>query len=547
MNPPQSADGAGATNRRGVQAPAAPTNPLDTSPHAAIQQPPAMLAKEAIRRLAREKLPPTPENFARVYYEIGGRQPAPVADAASVDGAHAARAALSLSAALPYPEKTRQAIDQAIRRGAWHAIEPLIAEGINAPVHRAVATIATKEDVLEQLWGSWSETSVLALTTSSPLYKKTPDLKRSAANLMHTIRHVKSCDEHEGLRDQLKDFSGSLVALQNQEDRANVQLKSLLSAIVKNVAGLNTEHSWLNGQMIRIDEALNNNADESTLRNIESTLRDAGRRQADLKRHLDDAKHALRDMIRVFMERLDTMATSTGEFNSRIDHYAIAIESADDISTVTDVVKHLLDDTRSVHERMSDAQRELAAAQKTASQYEARTAELEKELAVVSEEVRTDHLTRALNRNGLESAFYAESERALADGSSLCLALLDIDNFKALNERHRHDAGDDALIHLSKVIREALRPTDVLARLAGEEFVILMPNTPLDIAVGIAEKLQRQLTRQFFLHGLEKLFVTFSAGVTRVAGDEQQQAVIDRAEQALNHAKRLGKNRVCAS
>jgi diguanylate cyclase len=196
---------------------------------------------------------------------------------------------------------------------------------------------------------------------------------------------------------------------------------------------------------------------------------------------------------------------------------------------------------------MSDAHRELAAAQKTASRYEARTAELEKELAVVSEEVRTDHLTRALNRNGLESAFYAESERAMGDSSTLCLALLDIDNFKALNERHGHDAGDDALIHLSRVIREALRPTDVLARLAGEEFVILMPNTPLDIAVGIAEKLQRQLTRQFFLHGLEKLFVTFSAGVTRVTGDEQQQAVIDRAEQALNHAKRLGKNRVCAS
>ncbi|MCA3039591.1 MAG: GGDEF domain-containing protein, partial [Rhodocyclaceae bacterium] len=161
--------------------------------------------------------------------------------------------------------------------------------------------------------------------------------------------------------------------------------------------------------------------------------------------------------------------------------------------------------------------------------------------------VRTDNLTQALNRNGFESAFYAEAHKALNDGSSLCLALLDIDNFKSINERHGHDAGDDALVHLSKVIREALRPTDILARLAGEEFVVLMPDTPLDIAVGMAEKLQRQLTRQFFLHGLEKLLVTFSAGVTRLSGDEQHQAVIDRAEQALSHAKRLGKNRVCAS
>jgi diguanylate cyclase len=543
MNPPHSSDGT-LTNRRASASAIAATGPLDTAPHAAIQQPPAVLAKEAIRRLAREKLPPTPENFARVYYEIGGHPPAVKQEAVNVDGAHAARAALSLSAALPFPDRTRQAIDQAIRRGAWHAIDPLISEGLQAPVKRGATT---KAEAIDELWGTWTETSVLALTSSNPLYRKTPDLKRSAANLMHTIRHVKSCEEHGELREQIKDFSGSLAALQNQEDRTNVQLKSLLSAIVKNVSGLNAEHSWLNGQMLRIDEALTNNADESTLRNIESTLRDAGRRQADLKKHLDEAKFALRDMIRVFMERLGSMATSTSEFNTRIDHYAIALETADDISTVTDVVKHLLDDTRSVHERMSDAQRELADAQRTASQYEAKSAELEKELAAVSEEVRTDHLTRALNRNGLESAFYAESDRALADGSSLCLALLDIDNFKALNERHGHDAGDDALIHLSRVIREALRPTDVLARLAGEEFVILMPNTPLDIAVGIAEKLQRQLTRQFFLHGLEKLFVTFSAGVTRVDGDEQQQAVIDRAEQALQHAKRLGKNRVCAS
>ncbi|MCA3002677.1 MAG: diguanylate cyclase [Rhodocyclaceae bacterium] len=522
----------------------APTQPNDSASHAAIQQPPAMLAKETIRRLARDKLPPTPENFSRVYYEIGGRALVEKKETTNVDAAHAAKAALSLCAALPFSDGARQSIDQAIRRGAWHAIDQILAEAQSMPSKRVGPAIG---EVLDELCGAWAETSVLALTSSSPLYRKTPDLKRTAANLMHALRHVRSCEEHGELHEQLKDFSGNVIALQSQEDRTNLQLKSLLSAIVKNVANLNAEHSWLNGQMTRIDAALTSNADEATLRNIESTLRDAGRRQADLKEHLDEAKLALRDMIRVFMERLNSMAASTGEFNNRIDHYAIAIESAEDISSVADVVQHLLNDTRSVHEEMSAAQKELASAQKTAAEYEARSAELERALAKVSEEVRTDNLTQALNRNGFESAFYAEAHKALNDGSSLCLALLDIDNFKSINERHGHDAGDDALVHLSKVIREALRPTDILARLAGEEFVVLMPDTPLDIAVGMAEKLQRQLTRQFFLHGLEKLLVTFSAGVTRLSGDEQHQAVIDRAEQALSHAKRLGKNRVCAS
>jgi len=545
MNPTNNAEStSGLTNRRANQPPVLPSSALDTAPHGAIQQPPAILAKETIRRLGREKLPPTPENFAQAYYAISGTQPVSKVDAPNVDGAYAARAALSLSAALPFAEQTKQAIDQAIRRGAWHAIESLLHEGQAVPAKRPAVS---KDEALDTLWGTWTETSVMALTCSSPLYRKAPDLKRSAANLMHTIRHVKSCDEHADLRENIKEFSTNLSTLQNQEERANVQLKSLLSAIVKNVAGLNAEHSWLNGQMVRIDQALTANADETTLRNIESTLRDAGRRQTDLKKHLDEAKFALREMMRVFMERLSSMTASTGEFTTRIDHYAIAIDSAEDMSSVTQVVQRLLEDTRGIHERMSNAQSELASAQKIASQYESRSAELERELAKVSEEVRTDNLTRALNRNGLESAFYAEADRSLSDGSTLCLALLDIDNFKLLNERHGHDAGDDALVHLSKVIREALRPTDVLARLGGEEFVILMADTPLDIAVGIAEKLQRQLTRQFFLHGLEKLFVTFSAGVTRVNADEQQQAAIDRAEQALNHAKRLGKNRVCAS
>jgi diguanylate cyclase len=540
MNPVPTTDNQNPADRRG---PAAP-HPVVTAPRPAIQLPPAQLAKETIRRLARDKLPPTPENFSRVYYEISGNALIEKKDTAHVDGAQAAKAALSLSSALPFAEETRHCIDQAIRRGAWHSIDQIIAEAQAVPAKRLTPN---KQEALDELSGTWTETSVLALTTSCPLYRKTPELKRSAANLMHTIRHVKSSEEHGELREQLKAFSGDLVALQSQEDRANVQLKSLMSAIVKNVGGLSAEHSWLNGQMNRIDAALTSNSDLATLRNIESTLRDAGRRQANLKQHLDEAKLALRDMIRVFMERLNSMAISTGEFNNRIDHYVIAIESAEDLSSVAGVVQHLLNDTRSVHEEMSNAQNELASAQKTAAKYEARTAELERELAKVSEEVRTDNLTRALNRNGLESAFYAESDKALSDGSSLCLALLDIDNFKLLNERHGHEAGDDALVHLSKVIREALRPTDVLARLGGEEFVILMPDTPLDVAVGMAEKLQRQLTRQFFLRGLEKLFVTFSAGVTRVSGEEQHQAVIDRAEQALNHAKRLGKNRVCAS
>jgi diguanylate cyclase len=196
---------------------------------------------------------------------------------------------------------------------------------------------------------------------------------------------------------------------------------------------------------------------------------------------------------------------------------------------------------------MISSNTELSEARATVARHEARAAELERELVKVSELVKTDNLTRTLNRNGLDAAFAEEAERMASTGEPLCLAVLDIDNFKGLNDKLGHDAGDDALVQLSRTVRNSLRPTDVLARLAGQEFVILMPDTPIEVAVGQCERLQRQLTREFFLQGMERLFVTFSAGVTQVRTDEAQQASIDRAGQGLAHAKRLGKNRVCAS
>jgi diguanylate cyclase len=121
---------------------------------------------------------------------------------------------------------------------------------------------------------------------------------------------------------------------------------------------------------------------------------------------------------------------------------------------------------------------------------------------------------------------------------------MDIDHFKNLNDNLGHDAGDDALAHLAQVTRAALRPTDVLARYGGEEFVIILPETDMDEGVRVMTRVQRELTKNFFLHKNERVLVTFSAGVAQRFGTEAADSVMKRADFAMYQAKHSGRNRV---
>ena len=158
--------------------------------------------------------------------------------------------------------------------------------------------------------------------------------------------------------------------------------------------------------------------------------------------------------------------------------------------------------------------------------------------------MREDQLTGALNRRGLDEAFEREATRADRSQTPLCIALIDIDDFKRLNDTLGHQAGDQALIHLSNVIKDALRPSDSVARYGGEEFIVVLPGISIEEAAATVERLQRELTKKFFLHENDRVLVTFSAGVAQREPEESQEDVIGRADKAMYKAKKAGKNRV---
>ena len=125
--------------------------------------------------------------------------------------------------------------------------------------------------------------------------------------------------------------------------------------------------------------------------------------------------------------------------------------------------------------------------------------------------------------------------------------MLDLDNFKELNDRLGHLSGDAALVHLAEVARTVMRPQDLLARYGGEEFVLLLPDTALENGVAAMKRLQRELSTQLFLQGKEKVLITFSAGVVQLQDTETSTEALLRADAAMYLAKRAGKNRVVAA
>ena len=175
---------------------------------------------------------------------------------------------------------------------------------------------------------------------------------------------------------------------------------------------------------------------------------------------------------------------------------------------------------------------------------EMRIAELEKALAEARSAAFADPLTGALNRRGFERAYAREMARTRRSGGRLALVMIDLDDFKALNDRYGHMVGDRVLVHLVRVLQDSMRPSDVLCRFGGEEFVLMLPDTATDDACKAVRRLLADFSSQAVLDVGQVM--TFSAGVVDHEYSESLDEAIRRADEATYAAKRAGKNRVAA-
>ena len=328
------------------------------------------------------------------------------------------------------------------------------------------------------------------------------------------------------------------------------ELLALCNSLTDGLTDLAEDSSWAQGQGQALRQRLDGVNSARAVRAARELLDDTRERQRALQAERALARHALQQIVREVLSGLGDLAGETGRFSDKVQGYAEVIEAADSLDSLGAVVRELLGESRAVQRLMASARERLADEQARAGALESKVKGLEDELRRLSEEVSTDALTQVANRRGLAKAFEQERcrvEREGVEAAPLAVGLIDIDNFKKLNDSLGHAAGDVALTNLAARVKAWLRPIDHLARFGGEEFVVLLPGTPVAEGQQVLTRLQRRLSASLFMHEGREVFVTFSAGVSAWCPGETLEAALGRADEGLYEAKRTGKNRTCSA
>src|SRR5574340_705961 len=586
-------------------------------------QNPSELARETLKALAARKMPPSPDNYTRIYAEISGI----VADGER--GAekvlrgiadHLAKTPKSAPAGMTLKkvigaedwelclkeiEKFLPKQDGESTQSWSELIRDLLRqletphkgltitrkkEGLETVLKRFASNPETLFDKLNGLIRSWAESpaaasaeieaepsEALAASGMTPvalpgaaaaphipgeeagmparlaelraqtlesILVRLPELKQEVQTLVQQVRGIKTHDQVTAYAKQLRQFLIKVELRAGDNAKIHEGLIRLLRLLVENIGEMVEDEEWLHGQVTILRDIIAKPIDRHAIADAERGLRDAIIKQGLLKQSLSEAKATLKNLMSTFIDRLGEITTSTGDYHQKIEGYSKKISKSNNITELSHLLEDIMQDTRVIQASALRSHEELVDTRKKVEEAEGKIKKLEQELAEVSELVHQDQLTGALNRRGLDEAFEREATRADRSHTPVCVALLDIDNFKRLNDTKGHQAGDEALIHLSHVIKEALRPSDSVARYGGEEFMIGLPGIGIEEAAATVERLRRELTKKFFLHENERILITFSAGVALRAPQEPQEDVIGRADKAMYQAKHTGKNRV---
>ncbi|MBU0970323.1 MAG: GGDEF domain-containing protein [Proteobacteria bacterium] len=238
-------------------------------------------------------------------------------------------------------------------------------------------------------------------------------------------------------------------------------------------------------------------------------------------------------------EQLDNSGSKLDDRGNTLKNYARQLNQTTSLEAVSIIAKDIVSETEAV----------VASGQTLRKQMDETTSEidtLKKELEGIKQAAKTDMLTGLLNRRGLDEALSNTLKNSLDNSIPFSVILADLDHFKKINDTHGHLVGDNVLKLLSRLLTKHIKGKDIAARFGGEEFILVLPDTPLKGAYVLAEQIRMSLRAMKWAtkdSGKPIGTITISLGVAQYKPDEPVKSLIQRADDALYFAKKSGRNK----
>jgi len=251
---------------------------------------------------------------------------------------------------------------------------------------------------------------------------------------------------------------------------------------------------------------------------------------------LAEGRRVVEDLLESLALFVREMVDNNTSYTSRMADHKASLKRAMTLAGLQEIQRLLLEEIEGMQASSENYRAQLDSARRTIQEQQERIRQSEAAAKV-------DFLTRLANRRAFEQRLSEELERVRRYGGTFSLILMDIDEFKKVNDEFGHPAGDRVLKFIASVLSEKVRATDFVSRYGGEEFAVLLPETSVDRARVVAEKIRKTLQNSSLLHGKTKIKVTVSAGVGAVKPDGESLAdLVARVDAALYQAKKKGRN-----
>ncbi|WP_059420961.1 GGDEF domain-containing protein [Sulfuricella sp. T08] len=244
----------------------------------------------------------------------------------------------------------------------------------------------------------------------------------------------------------------------------------------------------------------------------------------------------IREMLVHMSEKTGSLASDLQTGNREIKQSLEDLCATEEKARIQQLLNSIITATGALNSCVEDTHEDIIASRLTMEH-------IQEEMKETRQWLQEDTLTGAQNRRGMDMALTREIARAKRNKTSLSMAMLDIDHFKRINDKHGHDAGDAMLVHLSTVIKSVMREADVLVRYGGEEFLIVLPDSDIRGANFVIDRLRQVIQKSPMIYEGKRIEATFSGGLAQLKPDENGHSLLLRADKALYEAKQSGRNR----